>query len=555
MFRNWQSFFKIPLSSNDFREAVVKEYIVEMEKFNDKNKNMVFKAGKKQILLIGVNNRIFALDNRCPHEGYPLSEGGVNESCVLTCNWHNWKFDLETGECTLGGDNVVTYPVQVVKDKIHVDISGPSKDNVRDSILKGFQVAFEKRQYGRLAREITRLDFNEIDPICALKKAIFWSYDKFEYGMTHAYAACADWVSLYMEVDPDEAKEREKRIVYLTETIDHIAYDALRHKEYPFHDGEIPFNEGQFINAIEKEDEKTAISLINGAISEGLTFKDLEKVFTEAALAHYNDFGHSLIYVYKASTLSSSLKDPEVDACLFKALTRSLINTTREDLIPEFKDYQPALIELSKQSFGDKKDELSFTDLKGKRVKAALNWVLDKSKVYSEENVYRCLLLAQAHNMMTYDLNYQAATNNPVTQNVGWLDFTHALTFSNAVRALCSKYPEYWGRGLLQMSCFYGRNTFFTSPEIDPSQFEIKETKTFERDVLDKILDHGMALPIYSAHLLKTSKAIFEEGAFLNQVEKCELYSSLNRFLSSPLKAKHVRRMAKQAINLVAKDF
>ena len=69
MFRNWQGFFKIPLSSNDFRESVVKEYIVEMEKFNDKNKNMVFKAGKKQILLIGVNDRIFALDNRCPHEG------------------------------------------------------------------------------------------------------------------------------------------------------------------------------------------------------------------------------------------------------------------------------------------------------------------------------------------------------------------------------------------------------------------------------------------------------------------------------------------------------
>lgn len=552
---SWQVFFRIPLSFNDFREAVVKEYIVEIEKFIEKDKNIVFKAGKKQVLLIGIKDKIFALDNRCPHEGYPLSEGGVNDTCVLTCNWHNWKFDLETGECTLGGDNVQTYPVHVIKDKIHVDISGPSKDMIRDSILKGFKVAFEKRQYGRLAREITRLDFNGIDPICALKMAILWSYDKFEYGMTHAYAACADWLSLYSELNPSSIEEREKRIVFLTEAIDHIAYDALRHKKYPFHEEEVAFNEGQFINAIEKEDEKTAISLINGAIKKGLTFQDLERVFTESALAHYNDFGHSLIYVYKASTISSLFNDSEVDACLFKSLTRSLINTTREDLIPEFKDYRPALLEMNKQSFGKKNEDVSFTGLKGQRVKGSLNWVLKNSKTYSQEKIYHCLLMAQAHNMMTYDLKFQSATNNPVTQNVGWLDFTHALTFSNAVRVLCSKYPDFWGSGLLQMACFYGRNTFFTNQNIDKLLFEVKEPETFEHNVLEKILDHGMPLPIYSAHLLKTSMAIFEEGSFLNDKDKCELYSSLNRFLSSPLKAKHVRRLAKQAINLVAKDF
>ena len=533
----------------------MKEYIVEIKRFKQKNKNIVFKAGNKQVLLIGVKDRIFALDNRCPHEGYPLSEGSFNDSCVLTCNWHNWKFDLETGECTLGGDNVQTYPVHIINDKIHVDVSGPSKDLVRDSILKGFKVAYEKRQYGRLAREITRLDFNKIDPICALKKSILWSYDKFEYGMTHAYAACADWVSLYLDVDPSSNKEREKRIVYLTETIDHIAYDALRHKPYPFHDEEMPFNEGHFLNAIEKEDEKTAISLINGAIKKGLTFKDLEKTFTEAALAHYNDFGHSLIYVYKASTLSGLLKDSEIEACLFKALTRSLINTTREDLIPEFSDYKTMLLEIKKQSFGKKIEDVPFTDLKGQRVKGALNWVLENSKVYSEENVYECLLLAQADNMMTYDLKFQEAINNPVTQNVGWLDFTHALTFSNAVRVLCSKYPEFWAKGLLQMACFYGRNTFFTDQKIDQLDFEVTDLYSFERNVLDKILDHGMALPIYSAHLLKTSKAVFEEGRGLNEKGKRKLYSSLNRFLSSPLKAKHARRSAKQAINLIAKDF
>ena len=56
------------------------------------------------------------------------------------------------------------------------------------------------------------------------------------------------------------------------------------------------------------------------------------------------------------------------------------------------------------------------------------------------------------------------------------------------------------------MACFYGRNTFFTDQKIDQLDFEVTDLYSFERNVLDKILDHGMALPIYSAHLLKPRK-------------------------------------------------
>jgi nitrite reductase/ring-hydroxylating ferredoxin subunit len=50
---------------------------------------------------------------RCPHEGYPLAAGQVSPGdCVLTCNWHNWKFRLDTGECLIGGDHVRGYPDQ-----------------------------------------------------------------------------------------------------------------------------------------------------------------------------------------------------------------------------------------------------------------------------------------------------------------------------------------------------------------------------------------------------------------------------------------------------------
>ena len=42
-------------------------------------------------------DEVFALDDRCPHKGGPLSEGIVHGDAV-TCPLHNWVIDFETGE-------------------------------------------------------------------------------------------------------------------------------------------------------------------------------------------------------------------------------------------------------------------------------------------------------------------------------------------------------------------------------------------------------------------------------------------------------------------------
>lgn len=52
-----------------------------------------------------------AVDAACPHEGGPLSDGIVADSCV-TCPLHNWRIDLTTGEVVAGGEGRVgTYEV------------------------------------------------------------------------------------------------------------------------------------------------------------------------------------------------------------------------------------------------------------------------------------------------------------------------------------------------------------------------------------------------------------------------------------------------------------
>src|SRR5438105_10594039 len=99
-------------------------------------RRLVRKNGR-QVLLVSADGQLFAIANRCPHEGYPLSEGTLGPDCVLTCNWHNWKFDLGTGAALIGRDPVRTYPVAERDGEILIDVSDPPAERQRTRALQG----------------------------------------------------------------------------------------------------------------------------------------------------------------------------------------------------------------------------------------------------------------------------------------------------------------------------------------------------------------------------------------------------------------------------------
>src|SRR5262249_40977478 len=71
---------------------------------------LVVHGSHRPILVIYDRGRVFALDNRCPHMGFPLERGSVEDG-ILTCHWHHARFDLESG-CTfdLWADDVPNLP-------------------------------------------------------------------------------------------------------------------------------------------------------------------------------------------------------------------------------------------------------------------------------------------------------------------------------------------------------------------------------------------------------------------------------------------------------------
>ena len=56
----------------------------------------VVTGGGHAIAVFPIGERFAAVDNRCPHMGFPLDRGTVSNG-ILTCHWHHARFDLSSG--------------------------------------------------------------------------------------------------------------------------------------------------------------------------------------------------------------------------------------------------------------------------------------------------------------------------------------------------------------------------------------------------------------------------------------------------------------------------
>ena len=81
------------------------------------------RRGGRELGVYRVGKRVLAMENACPHAGYPLHEGQL-EGCVVICNGHGWEYDLETGlpPGVTGERPLARYPVEVRGDEIWIDI-------------------------------------------------------------------------------------------------------------------------------------------------------------------------------------------------------------------------------------------------------------------------------------------------------------------------------------------------------------------------------------------------------------------------------------------------
>src|SRR5438128_5847346 len=83
-------------------------------------RRMVIGTPSGALLVVADGEDVVVLDNRCPHMGFPLHRGSIEDG-ILTCHWHHARFDLRScSTFDLWADDVPLRAVRVVDGDVWV---------------------------------------------------------------------------------------------------------------------------------------------------------------------------------------------------------------------------------------------------------------------------------------------------------------------------------------------------------------------------------------------------------------------------------------------------
>lgn len=67
-------------------------------------------------------DRFIVTQNSCPHAGGNLAAGEI-VGAIVTCPWHQWEFNLDSGSCTLSESvTLIRYECRVEADQLLVKL-------------------------------------------------------------------------------------------------------------------------------------------------------------------------------------------------------------------------------------------------------------------------------------------------------------------------------------------------------------------------------------------------------------------------------------------------
>ncbi len=405
----------------------------------------VISHGRQRIALFRPESeQLYAIDNRCPHEGYPLVRGPVRE-CVVTCPWHNFKFDLRDGQCVLGDEQVRVYAIRVRDKKVEIDVREADAGELKPRHLASLGRATREGKLGQIARELVRLLELGISPRELTLQAIRQDAAYAEYGTTHATPTAIDALYLARHSSGTQAA---------LPLVQAFAIAAEANIRLPKRTVAEPVDPGDDVHAVgnelralvEKESLAEAEALLRGALARGFGVDIIEPWLLQLCADHLLSFGHPLIYTVKICDFLRGADWPFADEVL-PALLANIINSTRMELVPEERWFRERLAEIEPEldSFATAcarpnpppvdRQALAAEILDGPRdawfthLRSALKGGVDLMSVVD------ALVLAASERLLRFDV----AVDSDKTVQEGWLHITHRVTFASAIRSVLGK--------------------------------------------------------------------------------------------------------------------
>jgi nitrite reductase/ring-hydroxylating ferredoxin subunit len=268
-----------------------------LEELREKGRLVVGLNGHT-ICLLAEGDEVYAIDNRCPHMGFPLHRGTVSDG-ILTCHWHHARFDLCTGGTfDQFADELRRFPVEIDGDDVHVDLT-PRRDPVEHQRQR-LQVGLERNI--SLVTAKAAIVLVEADPA---------GTDAFGAGLEFGVRRRAGgWnrglttLTCLMNLAPRVASEERPAALYhgLSDVALEAAGDEPRFPLEPLPGEADPERLARwFRNFIEVRDAEGAERALVSAVRAGASQQQLADMLFAAATDHrYLEGGHTLDFINKA---------------------------------------------------------------------------------------------------------------------------------------------------------------------------------------------------------------------------------------------------------------
>ncbi len=542
----------------------------------------LFRHHDKRIAVFRTERGVYAVDNRCPHQGYALLQGDVKDE-VLTCAWHNWKFSLaDDGTCLFGGEAVRSYPVDLRRDEVWLDVTDPAAEVIAPQLFASLLEAMGDVDVGRMARDTMRLRRIGAPLTEVVREGMRYGAPRVEYGWNHSLATLTDCLNLAAMF------EGELQAFPVIQGMSVVSQTEVRRPVRPRPDpvdpvaayGSVAEALAAYPQLVDDERAVEAEALLRGLLAAGVGAGPIRHALLSAVTDHFLGYGHPMIYCQKAFEMLDRIGWDEADTVL-GPLVPNMVLSTRYDKLPYMRKFLRAWAAadvdlgalVARQGTGPLAEgELRRAVLDGGPEEALGALVAALEGGAAVTAVLDAVSRSAAERFRRFDIDLDIDDTN----EWGWLDVTHTMTYLNALRWAWSvdPTPEVL-RGLFHAVWFVQWTRQFD--ERQPATRPAARTAT-AGEVLASIRGrdpeaatatiagftgptaelHGAlaqaasednsVAPIMVAHAVKTSRAAIVESEVLG--ERAPL-QAVGRFLASPKRERWVYNATLEAIDFM----
>ncbi|MDF5734458.1 MULTISPECIES: Rieske (2Fe-2S) protein [unclassified Nostoc] len=261
--------------------------------------SLLVRSEKHTIALFYSHNKVYAIDNRCPHMGFPL-HGSTCKNGIVTCPWHYARFDLASGGTfDSWADDVPSFGVEIRDGEVWVNLDPPvnlyahHSQRLQDGLEQNISLVIAKSAIALLDMGV---DFTEPFQV------------GLEFGTRYNKAGWSTGLTIHtcmMNLLPYLDAEDKPRALF--QGLSAVASDSTgappHFVVHPLPNSTVDLStlKSWFCQFIEVRDSEAAERCLVSAIRAGANSEQLaDMLFTSATDHCYIDSGHVLDFINKA---------------------------------------------------------------------------------------------------------------------------------------------------------------------------------------------------------------------------------------------------------------